>query len=131
MHQDWRVNEMRWFIRKGKAVQENKPQAIHFVQDYLVSNGKPESTILDILVDPDSLNAPVHRGNSVRTLVTLKADFTHLSQADLAPTIITYEDGKRYYGIRGVVEATFYSASTKYVLLFQGKRYDTVTAEYV
>lgn len=130
-HQYYKVAAMRWFIRKGEAVQENKPHAISFVRDHLVSNGEPKSMTMNVLVDSDSLNAPVHKGDSVRKLVTLEADFTHLSQADLAPTITMRKDGKRYYEIHGAIEATFYSASTKYVLLYQGKRYDTVTAEYV
>jgi hypothetical protein len=122
---------MLWFIRKGDAVEENKPHAINFVTDHLVRNGKPKSVTLSIWVDSDSLRAPVHRGDSVRQLVTLKADLTHLPQADLAKMITTRNDGLRYYVTAGSVEATFYSASTKYVLLCQGKRYDTVTAEYV
>ena len=44
---------------------------------------------------------------------------------------LNYGHSKIFYRIRGAIEATFYSASTKYVLLYQGKRYDTVTAEYV
>jgi hypothetical protein len=122
---------MSWFIRQGDAVEENKPHAIAFVADHLVRNGRPKSVTLSIWVDSDSLRAPVHRGNSVRQLVTLEANLTHLSQADLAMTITTRSDGLTYYATAGSVEATFYSASTKYVLLCQGKRYDTVTAEYV
>lgn len=122
---------MRWFICKGDAVEEKKPHAINFTTDHLVSDGKPKSVSLDVWVDSHSLTAPIHKGDTVRRLVTLVADLTLLAQADIMSTITTRSDGRRYYVTSGCVEATFYSASTKYVLLCQGKRYDTVTAEYV
>jgi len=122
---------MRWIIQRGEAVEENKPHKITFINDHLVSDGKPKSVTLNVWVDSDNLKAPVHKDGSVRKLVTLEANLQHLSEADLRPMITTRPDGKKYYVTSGAVEATFYSASTKYVLLCQGKRYDTVTAEYV
>jgi hypothetical protein len=40
-------------------------------------------------------------------------------------------DGIARYELPAIIEATFSSASTKYTLLYNGERYDTVTAEYV
>jgi hypothetical protein len=130
-YKTYRVDAMQWFIRKGDAVEENKPRAITFVTDHLVSNGKPKSVTINVWVDSDSFNAPVHKCHSVSQLVTLEANLTHLPKSDLDKTIQTRQDGLRYYVTAGSVEATFLSASTKYVLICQGKRYDTVTAEYV
>ena len=121
---------MSWFIRKGEPVQESKPTNIHFDQDFLVSLGKPKSVHLQIFCDERSDEAPVHFNRNVRKLVSLEADISHLTRTDLNKTIVTGKDGKRYYSIDCDIEATFYSASTKYILLCQDKKYDTVTAEY-
>lgn len=128
--QCYRVQCMSWFIKKGDAVEESKPKQIAFTQKYLVSDGKPKSTYIQIKCDEYSATAPVHQALNGRDLVTLDADLSHLTDKELIPTIVTCKDGKKYYNISGAVEATYYSASTKYVLLYMGKRYDTVTAEY-
>ncbi|KAG4434714.1 hypothetical protein IFR05_009791 [Cadophora sp. M221] len=57
--QTFRVDEMKWFIRRGNAVMENKPHTIDFVQEYPVANGNPKSISLDVLCDPESIQAPV------------------------------------------------------------------------
>ncbi|KAF4626038.1 hypothetical protein G7Y89_g12118 [Cudoniella acicularis] len=129
-HKCYRVSAMRWFIHKGDAVEENKPHPLRLVFNRLVDDGRPKSVGMTVWADSYSDNAPAHKGDNVQQLVTLDADLTHLSKSVLNSTIRILEDGKRYYVIDAAVEATFYSASTKYVLLCQGKRYDTVTAEY-
>lgn len=103
---------------------------IHCHQDFLVSKGTPTTIEISILCDEQTVAAPIYRTSNVRTLVTLEADLKQLPKSDLKNTIVTREDGNQYYNIECAIEATFYSASTKYVLLCQGKRYDTVTAEY-
>ncbi|KAG9233806.1 hypothetical protein BJ875DRAFT_463193 [Amylocarpus encephaloides] len=127
----FRVNAMKWFIHKRDAVEENKPHSVNFVSDHLVSDGTPKKVQLTIYACSVGVKAPVHRSENVQPLVSLSADLSHLSEATLKSTITKRSDGKSYYSINGSVEATFYSASTKYVLLSHGKRYDTVTAEYV
>jgi hypothetical protein len=127
----YKTHAMSWFIRRGEAVEENKPTPITYYMDYLVANGKPKSLSIKVWHDPVNSTAPIHKGNGVEILVTLDADLSHLAKSDLNKTIQTRSDGKQYYVVQGSVEATFLSANTKYVLLCMGKRYDTVTAEYV
>ncbi|KAH8804541.1 hypothetical protein F5884DRAFT_417421 [Xylogone sp. PMI_703] len=127
----YRVLCMSWFIRKGDPVLESKPKQIAFNQKYAIKNGKPKSASIVVKCDEYSTTAPVHQAAQGRDLVTLEADLSHLTEKDLERTMITCADGNKYYNISGAVEATYYSASTKYVLLYMGKRYDTVTAEYV
>ena len=122
---------MEWFIKKGDPVEESKPHEIEFHQDFAVKDGRPKSINLEIYCDETSKTAPVHLNKKVRTLVALRGDLSRLSSADLNRAIKTLGDGKKYYVLAGSVEATYYSVSTKYVLLCMGKRYDTVTAEYV
>ena len=107
------------------------PIEISFCHKSLVSAGKPTAVRIPIYCDENSTSAPVHRNSNGRDLVVLRADLSHLTESELEPTIKRCADGQEYYSIKGFVEATFYSASTKYVLLSLGKRYDTVTAEYV
>jgi hypothetical protein len=121
---------MYWFITKGEPVQENEPVEIDYYREFLVKKGKPKSFNLQIFCDERTDTAPIHRTSNVRKLVNLEADLSHLTRRDLKRTITTMEDGEKYYSLDCVIEATFYSASTKYVLFCQGERYDTVTAEY-
>ncbi|TVY82722.1 Heat shock 70 kDa protein 12A [Lachnellula suecica] len=130
-HRCYRVPAMEWFIEKGDAVEENIPKALTFVSHFLVSNGKPESASIKVWCDHDSTTAPIHKNSNVKQLVTLVSDLRGLSAEDLESSITRCADGQDWYEISGAVEATYSSASTKYVLLYEGVRYDTVTAEYV
>lgn len=40
-------------------------------------------------------------------------------------------DNELYYNVDFDIEMTCYSASTKFTLIYEGKEYHTVTAEYV
>ena len=122
---------MEWFIKKGNPVEESKPHEIEFSRYFAVKDGRPQSIDMEVYCDETSKTAPVHKNKNVRTLVALRGDLSRLSGADLIGAIETRGDGNIYYVLTGSVEATYYSASTKYVLLCMGKRYDTVTAEYV
>ncbi|KAG0650908.1 hypothetical protein D0Z07_2774 [Hyphodiscus hymeniophilus] len=126
------VNVMAWLIKKGDPVEESKPIKIHYDSYFLVSDGPLTTVDIDILCDEKSAIAPVHKGKpNVLKLATLTGDLSHLEKSDLEKMITTRNDGKKYYAVKLAIEATFHSASTTYVLLFHGKRYDTVTAEYV
>ena len=129
-HGAYRVPAMSWFIKKGDPVRESNPTEISYHSEFLVRKGTPTTVDMEICCDEHTATAPIHRNYNVRKLVTLEADLSHLPQVDLNKTIVTREDGERYYSIDCAIEATFYGASTKYVLLCRGKRYDTVTAEY-
>lgn len=73
----------------------------------------------------------MHPNSNVRVLVTLEANLGPLTNEDLAKMREKHADGLWYYCVSGHVDATYRSASTQYVLVLEGKRYDTVTAEYV
>jgi hypothetical protein len=109
-------------------VSEGKPIEIGFVHRVLVSAANLGSFTITIWCDEVSAVAPVHKNSNGRDLVTLKADLSHFSTSSM-PTQFG-ADGKMYYSISGVIEATFYSASTEYALICKGQRCDTVTAEY-
>ncbi|KUJ11961.1 actin-like ATPase domain-containing protein [Mollisia scopiformis] len=125
-----RVAEMQWFIKRGDPVEERKTKRILFQQNFLAEIGPPTETSMDVMCDEISTIAPVHPNENCRTLVTLRADLRSISSEDMESTLTKNADGKWYYLIKGDVEAEYLSASTKYMLLCLGKRYDTITAEY-
>ena len=62
-------------------------------------------------------------------LVTVKADLSRLPLESLEQK--TGVDGEEYYKIEYEVEVTYYSAHTKCELIYDGKNYGAVKAEYV
>lgn len=122
---------MLWFIKRGEPVDEGKPIEITFAHRSLVSAADLGSVTITIWCDEVSAVAPVHKNSNGRNLVTLKADLSHFSMSDSGSMqTIVGVDGNTYYRVPGVIEATFYSASTTYMLVCKGQRCDTVTAEY-
>ncbi|KAL4886656.1 hypothetical protein BJY04DRAFT_178102 [Aspergillus karnatakaensis] len=129
-HSQYRVYAMFWFVTKGSTIEEHKAIPIDFHQDFLVSKGKPRMLYIDVLANAEDDESPVHKGPGTKALVTLKANLSDIPQTDLDKTIRRRRDGHDYYDIDGVIEATYSSAETRYVLFCQGKRYDSVSAEY-
>lgn len=65
----------------------------------------------------------------VATLVKVEADFARVPNLAL-PTQLGH-DLKLYYVVEYEIEVTYYSAYTKYELIYDGVNYGAVTAEYV
>jgi hypothetical protein len=63
----------------------------------------------------------MYLNSNVRKLVSLYADLKSLSRTELKSTKKVGKDDKKYYVIGGSIEATYYSAQTKYILEFKGK----------
>jgi hypothetical protein len=126
------VKTLHWFIKKGDPVDENKPYILTFDSFHPMSAGKLDMVEMKVYCDKHSPTAPVHKDANVRDLVTLKADLSQVTKEEMDKMETKLcNDGNMYYRVKGAVEATFLSASTKYVLTCQDKRYDTITAEYV
>ncbi|KAL4960816.1 Hsp70 family protein [Aspergillus stella-maris] len=126
----YRTHAMFWFLNKGSTIEEHKPIPIDFYQDFAVSKGKPHMMYTDVWCNAEDTDAPIHKNPGTKTLVTLKANLSVIPQTDLDKTIRRRADGKDYYNIDAVIEATYSSAETRYVLSVQGKKYDSVSAEY-
>lgn len=126
----FRTHAMFWFLNKGATIEENRPIPIDFYRDFLVSSGRPTMMYTDVWANAEEDLAPVHKGPGTKSLVTLRADLSVIPQMDLEKTIRRRNDGRDYYNIDAVIEATYSSAETRYVLFVQGKRYDSVSAEY-
>lgn len=113
-------------------MEQGKPIEISFVHWAQTSAANMGSCTLSIWCDAISDVAPVHENSNGRDLVTLRANFSHFSMSEFRSLKIKRgADGNNYYEVPATIEATFYSASTKYVLVCRGQRCDTVTAEYV
>ncbi|KAL4946804.1 hypothetical protein BDV06DRAFT_229684 [Aspergillus oleicola] len=126
----YRTHAMFWFLNKNSKIEEHKPIPIDFYQDFPVSEGKPHMMYTDVWANAEDSDAPIHKNPGTKTLVTLKANLSVIPQTDLDNTIKRRADGKDYYNIDAVIEATYSSAETRYVLSVQGKKYDSVSAEY-
>ena len=136
-HRAYRVDELRWFIKKAnqllslypqdtdekiqnEPVQEGKSQKFRFSKSYAVSAGRPKSSSVTIYHDSNSPTAPLHEDENVEVLVNLVADLSHLDESDLSRTISTLADGQDYYRMKGCIEVTYYAATTKYALIYEG-----------
>ena len=127
-----KVYDMSWFITKGSPVTEEKSFIKHYHKVWRVSEGARQSVTQDILVfaDPNNIGAPTYKeGSDVRQLARLTADLSCIPIGELNRKM--GKDGKEYYVIYYDIEMTYYSAHTKYALVYKQVKYDSVTAEYV
>ncbi|GJN84979.1 hypothetical protein PLIIFM63780_008543 [Purpureocillium lilacinum] len=125
----YKVYGMEWFIQRGDRVSENEPFFTSFVWTGLVSQGRIQRIKMDIYCDQTQRDAPVARDDNVQLLSRVEADVSHIPEHQLARR--RGRDGQWYYELRCRIEAVYLSASTRYTLLYNNKRYDTVTCEYV
>ncbi|KAL9101421.1 MAG: hypothetical protein Q9163_003313 [Psora crenata] len=127
-----KVFDMSWFITKGSPVREDSPYVRKYHKVWKVSEGARQIVAQDILMcaDPDDKGAPIYKeSGDVRHLARLKADLSCIPVSDLMQRV--GKDGKMYYVVYYEIEMTYYSAHTKYALVYKGVKYDSVSAEYV
>ena len=125
---------MSWFITKGSPVTEDHAFTRKYHKVWKVSEGPRQIVSQDILMfaDPDDKGAPVYKhggGGDVKHLARLTADLSCIPVSELVQRV--GKDGKLYYVIHYEIEMTFFSAQTKYCLVYKQVKYDSVTAEYV
>ncbi|KAH6671163.1 hypothetical protein B0J14DRAFT_595465 [Halenospora varia] len=125
----WRTTAMSWFIKRGDTVNENKPYIFEYYRSRRFSDDLPEEVTLYIYHDRTNRSAVVYRDDKVVDFARLNVKVGDLPKD--AFDIKFGKDGKMYYVLDYSVEVTYQSASTKYELVHKGKRYSSVTAEYV
>ncbi|KAL8645496.1 MAG: hypothetical protein Q9226_007276, partial [Calogaya cf. arnoldii] len=94
-----------------------------------VSEGHNKAVSQDLLMseDRDDTGAPTYKDSSdVRYLARLTADLSCIPANDLAQK--TGKDGRQYYSVHYDIEMTYYSAHTKYAMVYKNVKYDSVTA---
>jgi len=74
--------------------------------------------------DKNDSGAPDYCTQEVVELVTLEADLSSIPERNFQRRVGA--DGQEYYVMRFVVEVTYLSGQTNYVLLFRNQRYITV-----
>lgn len=127
-----KVYDMSWFITKGSPVTEEKSFSKHYHKVWRISEGPRQSVAQDILMytDPNDTGAPIYKdGADVKHLARLTADLSCIPVGELSRKM--GKDGKEYYVVYYDIEMTYYSAHTKYALVYKQVKYDSVTAEYV
>ena len=143
---------MSWFITKGTPVTEDRAFIRKYHKVWKVSEGPRQTVAQDILMyaDPEDKGAPVYKdGGDVKHLARLTADLSCIPVNELMQKL--GKDGKMYCEwmimnhfhcifllmlvrldvIYYEIEMTYYSAQTKYALVYKNVKYDSVTAEYV
>lgn len=103
---------------------------IPFVLYYKTNEGYPKTATLEVWHDEITSIAPIHPNDKVKSFATLEADLKQVPNSEMNKLVKKLPDGNKYYAVAGAVEATFNSASMKYVLLIGGVRYDVVTVDY-
>ncbi len=127
-----KVFDMSWFITKGSPVTEDRGFVRKYHKVWKVSEGPRQIVSQDLLMfaDPEDKGAPIYKdGGDVRQLARLTADLSCIPVGELVQKL--GKDGKMYYVIYYEIEMTYYSAQTKYSLVYKQVKYDSVTAEYV
>ncbi|KAI0891902.1 hypothetical protein F4806DRAFT_481080 [Annulohypoxylon nitens] len=90
---------------------------------------EPDSMTTKVYSDQVSRAAPLEKDDNVKHLCSVTADLSHIAENEFKQTLGV--DGQMYYDLEYQIESIYRSASTEYTLIYKGKRYDTVTAEYV
>ena len=129
---EYKVYDMSWFITKGSPVTEDKAFIKHYHKVWKVSEGPRQSVAQDILMyeDPEDKGAPVYKDSgNVKHLARLTADLSCIPTGELQQKV--GKDGKSYYVVYYDIEMTYFSAHTKYSLVYKNVKYDSITAEYV
>ncbi|KAM7213914.1 chaperone protein DnaK [Rhypophila decipiens] len=124
----WRVEVMNWFIKRGETVAENTPFYTAFFITKAVADGRIKSVTAIVYCDRTPRKAPMEKDNDVERLCRLNADLSHIPEHLLEKR--QGADGRIYYKVRCQIESVYLSASTQYTLIYDGQRYDSVTAEY-
>ncbi|KAM7206445.1 chaperone protein DnaK [Naviculisporaceae sp. PSN 640] len=125
----YKVRVMEWFIQRGDPVAENEPFITSFTWAGLVSQGQIKKIGMDIYCDRTERNAPMAKDEYVRLLCRVEADLSHIPENMLRRR--KGYNGEWYYELCCKIEAVYQSASTQYTLIYNGQRYNSVTAEYV
>ncbi|KAL8797968.1 MAG: hypothetical protein Q9182_007072 [Xanthomendoza sp. 2 TL-2023] len=129
---EYKVNDMDWFIKKGDPVNEEKSFKRQYHKVWPIAEGHNKAVSQDLLMsqDADNTGAPTYKDSGdVRYLARLTADLSCIPANDLAQK--TGKDGRQYYSVHYDIEMTYYSAHTKYAMVYKNVRYDSVTVEYV
>ncbi|KAL2255158.1 hypothetical protein VTK26DRAFT_3981 [Humicola hyalothermophila] len=125
----WKVYTMEWFLRRGEPVPENEAFLTSFVWTGPVSQGRIKKIKMDVYADRTAREAPLVRDENVVLLCRVEADLGGIPEEKLQRRRGC--DGQWYYELNCKIEALYLSASTQYTLLYNGQRYNSVTAEYV
>lgn len=100
---------------------ESKSHSLGFSQYWIIGQPIPSITLV-LYSDSATSTAPIQKTNNVIELVRLTANLSGIPFSAYSNNTLTGVDGKRYYKVTGTIEATYYSASTKYVLEVEGKQ---------
>ena len=130
--------QMAWFVKKvmllfltvflilieqGEALEADVPVKIGLRAHCKVSDGYPRTHTKGIYCDSVTETASIHMNSNTIRFAQLCADLSQVPKRELKKLIQREPDGEEYYIFKGAVEATFGSASMKYVYALEGEFY--------
>ncbi|KAI6784278.1 uncharacterized protein J7T54_004824 [Emericellopsis cladophorae] len=116
----------------GDTVLEDRSVPIFYELTQAVHLGRPFELEIAIKYDRANRNlagAVITKGKDVLDLSTLRAGLGNIPEESLSQSLGA--DGLQHYRLQCEVHATFKSASIEYSLHYHGRRYHSVTCEYV
>ena len=131
MEGEYRIYIMDWFIKKGTIVREYPSKTLWYYRHFPVADGSPSKVYETIWMysDASGTKPPMYQTDGVCKLVNLPADLDKIPIKQIP--ISTGKDGEKYYDVKFSIKITFYSGWTEYELIYKGKSYGSVNAEYV
>ncbi|MCJ1427056.1 hypothetical protein MMC29_004959, partial [Sticta canariensis] len=123
-----RIDVMDWFVKKGQTVEENKSFRLDYTLCHWVFDGHPKEvrSFIYACADPGDDGPPLYENSNVIELVELTADLS-LVPAKKFPQK-RHQTGIPYYFFSYQIEVTYFSAYTKYELIYDNINYGAVSA---
>ncbi|KAI7782792.1 hsp70-like protein [Diaporthe eres] len=125
----YEVEVMDWFITQGDSFTDSKKFFKDFLVTSKVNHGKPRRIYLIVYSDETSQVAPLSKTETVRELCAVEADLSQIPESQL--TKVQGTDGFMYFSTNGQIEIVYKSQTITFTLIYNGQRYNSVTADFL
>lgn len=124
----YQVQVVDWIMSKGDTIYESAPTSYRHEFEKCVSDGRPTTFRTSIYECGDD-EAPKHlTPGKTHQIAEVKADFADIPEQSFQQ--VPGRNGQWFYKIPFEIEMTCYSAKRRFVLVYNGRRYDTVEVHY-
>ncbi|RJE19396.1 Hsp70 protein [Aspergillus sclerotialis] len=127
---EYKIDIMKWFIRKGDEIKENKAIKTHWRQVRLVDDGNFDS-IQTTLYEFDTEageSPPMYINRQIKQHACLSPRLNSILKERIP--VVEGKDGNKYYQVEYQIHAAYFSAHCEYTLWFGGKDHGTVKVDY-
>ncbi|GAB1197359.1 hypothetical protein APSETT444_006652 [Aspergillus pseudonomiae] len=126
----YRIQVMKWFIRKGDEIKEAEPIKTSWSNYRLCSDGNFDSICINLyeLDTPVEEEPPRYYNRRIKKLRVLNPDLDAIEKARI-PVRLGH-DKEKYYEVHYQIQATYFSAHCEYTLWYEDKEHGTVRFDY-